>query len=348
MAKTEAATRQQIELKIREKKFYPIYLLMGEEPFYIDKISDAILANALTEEERDFNLTIFYGNETTMTDVILACRRYPVMSERQVIILREAQALKNKNDIELLQYYAEKPQTSTILVICFKGGTLKSAALTKALGKKLENGETTGVIFDSKRIPEYNIGSAISEYIRSIGCTIEEKAQALLIEYVGNDMSRLAKEIDKLKLISPNGIRITTDMVEKNIGVSKEFNNFELIKAIASRNKVKAFTIVQYFTENPSKGPTPLISILLFNFFSNLLIAYYTRTTDERVLMTALRLKSPYALKDYRLGMPNYNASKCLYIITAIREFDAQSKGIRSNKNEYVLLKELMTKIFNA
>ncbi len=352
MAKTEALTRQQIEASIKKKDFHPVYILCGEEVFFIDRISNLIIQNALTDEEREFNQSIFYANETRMADVILACRRYPMMAERQLVVLREAQSWKStagineKKELELLESYVANPMPSTIFVFCYKGGALKSANLTKLLSKAL-NGKPVGIYFDSKKTPDYNIGSAVSEYVRNVGCTIDEKAQSMLVDFLGNDMSHIAKEIDKLKMISPNGIRITPEMVEQNIGISKEYNNFEFIKAIATRNKIKAFKIINFFRENPKKGPTAPIASLLFTFFSNLLIAHYARTTDERVLMEALRLKSPYALRDYRVGLSNYNATRCLRIIGAIREFDAKSKGIGSLQNEYDLFFDLTTKIFN-
>ena len=237
MAKTESLTRQQIEQTIKNNDFYPIYVLSGEEPFYIDKLSTLIIENALSEDEKDFNLSIYYGSDTKMSEVVLACRRYPMMAKRQVVVLREAQAWKSingvneKKEFEILETYASKPTLSTILVICYKGAALKSPNIIKVLTKTIINGKPTGIYFDSKKISEYNISGNINEYVRSIGCTIDDKALAMLSEYLGNDMSHIVKEIDKLKMISPNGIRITPEMVEQNVGVSKEYNNFELIKA---------------------------------------------------------------------------------------------------------------------
>lgn len=352
MAKTDSPTRQQIEASIKKKDFYPIYIFSGEEPFYVDKLSDLVIANALTEDEKDFNLSVYYASDVKMSDVVLACRRYPMMAERQVVVLREAQTWKSMNgvnekkELEVLESYASKPTASTILVVCYKGAALKSPNLTKILSKTIINGRPAGIYYESKKIPDYGMGSHIEEYVRSIGCTIDAKALAMLTEYLGNDMSHVVKEIDKLKMISPNGIRITPEMVEQNIGISKEYNNFELIKAIAMRDKAKTMKIITYFRENPKKNPTVMTTTLLFNFFSNMLIAYYARTTDERKLMEALRLKSPYALKDYKTGMPNYNATKCLKIIEAIRDFDTKSKGIGSQQNEYDLFFDLISKIF--
>ena len=208
MAKTEALTRQQIELSIKKKEFFPIYVLSGEEPFYVDKLSEMIIDNALTEEEKDFNLSVYYASDTRMADVALACRRYPMMAERQVVVLREAQAWKSMNgvnekkELEILESYAEKPTASTVLVVCYKGATLKSPNLTKILAKTMPDGRKAGIYFESKKIPEYSIGSNISEYVRSVDCTIDDKALAMLTEYLGNDMSRIVKEIDKLKMIS--------------------------------------------------------------------------------------------------------------------------------------------------
>lgn len=347
MAKS-ISTKAEIEKSIKTKDFYPIYILTGEEAFYIDKYSNAIIDNAIAEEERDFNLTIFYGNETTMTDVILASRRYPVMAERQVVVVREAQHLtKDSKNLELLELYAQNVVPSTILVICHKDGTIKSTELSKIFSKTQVNNKPCGVIFESKEIRDYNIGTDINEYVASIGCTIEPKAVSMLIDNVGNNMSKLAIEIDKLKLILTKGTRITPAIVEENIGISKEYNNFELLNAIADRDEAKALKIVYYFIKNSSKHPAVITSATLFNYFANLLLAHYARTSDETKLMETLRLKNSYGLKSYRIGMANYNASKCLKIINALREFDTKSKGIGSVQDTDALLINLITKILN-
>ena len=322
MAKTAGPTRQQIETDIRKKQFAPIYLLMGEESFYIDRIADMILKNALTEEEKDFNLTTYYGADATMADVVLACRRYPMMAERQVVFLKEAQAAKTGHQLkwDQLQQYALKPTPTTVLVVCHKGGSLKAAALTKAI---VQSG---GVVFESAALREFNIDRAVSEYAGTVGCKLDPRAQAMLIDHIG--------------------AVITPESVAENVGISKEYNNFELIAAISKRDKVKTFKIINYFRSNPKKNPTTPITSLIFNLFANVLIAYYARTTDERALMEALRMKTPYQLRDVRAAMRCYNATQALRIIACIREFDARSKGIGSNRNEYDLLEELATKIF--
>lgn len=347
MAKTESLTAQQIENTIKKKDFAPIYLLMGEESFYIDRIADLIIDNALSPDERDFNLSIYYGVDANIPDIILACRRYPVMAERQVVVLREANTVRNRADLDLFQHYAKNPLKSTILVICYKGGTVKSGPLTKSLTAKMDDGKPVAIIFDSKRFTEYNIRNAVASYVRSIGCTIEDKAQAMLIEYVGLDFSHLAKEIDKLKQISPNNIRITADMIEQNIGISKNYNNFELIKAIAAKDHIRCIKIIKYFKENAGKNPTALTASVLFNYFANMLLIYYAPAKDDHTLLEHLRLKFPNALKDYRIGLSNYSAMKCLRIIGFIREFDAQSKGIGSLHDEHDLLLGLILKILN-
>ena len=225
---------------------------------------------------------------------MLACRRYPMMAERQVVFLKEAQAAKTGHQLkwDQLQQYALKPTPTTVLVVCHKGGSLKAAALTKAI---VQSG---GVVFESAALREFNIDRAVSEYAGTVGC------------------------------------------------ISKEYNNFELIAAISKRDKVKTFKIINYFRSNPKKNPTAPITSLIFNLFANVLIAYYARTTDERALMEALRMKTPYQLRDVRAAMRCYNATQALRIIACIREFDARSKGIGSNRNEYDLLEELATKIF--
>lgn len=349
MAKTETINRQQIEQSIKKKIFSPIYIFMGEESYYIDKLSNMIIDNTLSVEEKDFNLSVFYGSDCSVPDVILACRRFPVMAERQVVILKEAQILKTKNELgqfqQLFQQYAQHPVLSTIFIVCYKNGTLKAPALFKVLTEKTSNGNPIGVVFDSKKISDYGINAALAEYIRSKGCTIEDKAQSMLIEYIGNDLSKLAQEIDKLKMISPNGIRITPDMVEKHVGISKDFNVFELVKAISTKNKIKAFQIANYFREKKA-SPIPAAS-LLFSFFANLLLAHYTKSNDEKVLMDALRLKTPYALREYREGLRRYNASKCHKTIGYLREFDTKSKGVGSSQNEHDLFFELLSKIMD-
>lgn len=353
MAKAEATTRQQIEQSIKNKNFSPIYLLSGEEAFYIDRLTDLIIQYSLSEEEKDFNLTVCYASDVKMNDVVLTCRRYPVMAERQVVVLKEMQTWKSqaganeKKELEILEAYAKQPNPTTILVVCYKGATIKSAALTKTLTKTIINGIPVGTIFESKALTEYNIGSAISEYVRSVGCTIDEKALSMLAENIGTDMASIAKEIDKLKLISPNGVRITPELVEKNIGISKDYNVFEFIKAIASRDIVKTFKILDYFKGNPRKNPTMPIISLMFNLFSNCLICFYSKMRDDHTLMELLRFKSPYQLKDIRLAMQNYNAMQTFNIICLLRDFDVKSKGVGSNQDEYDLFTELCYKIFS-
>ena len=344
MAKTASLSRTQIEEQIRKKQFAPIYLLMGEEAYYIDRLADMILKYSLSEEERDFNLTTFYGADARMSDIVLTARRYPMMAERQVVFLKEAQVAKSGKQLnwELLQQYALKPNPNTVMVVCHKGGALKNAALTKAI---LCCG---GVVFDSVAIKEYNVDKALSDILAEMGCRIDPRAQEMLVEHIGCDLSMLAKEIEKLKMTLPPGAVITPEAVADNVGISKEYNNFELVAAVAQRNKVKTFEILNFFRANPKKGPTVLASTVLFNLFSNVLIAYYARTSEERALMEALRMKSPYQLKDVRKAMGFYNATQSLKIIQFIRKFDTRSKGIGSNRNEYDLFEELITKIFNC
>ena len=344
MAKTAGPTRLQIETNIRKKQFAPIYLLMGEESFYIDRIADMILKNALTDDERDFNLTTFYGADASMADVVLTCRRYPMMAERQVVMLKEAQAAKTGRQLnwEQLQQYALKPTASTVLVVCHKGGPLKAAPLVKAIT------QCGGVVYESVALRDYNIDRALTEYAGSVGCKLDPRAQAILVEHIGFDLALLAKEIDKLRMTLPVGAVITPEAVAENVGISKEYNNFELIAAISKRDKVKTFQIINFFRSNPKKGPTVLAATNIFNLFANVLIAYYARTTDEHALMEALRMKTPYQLRDVRTAMRYYNATQALRIIGAVRQFDARSKGIGSIRNEYDLLEELVTQIFNV
>lgn len=236
--------------------------------------------------------------------------------------------------------FSIKESTDIVWRVCHKGGSLKAAALTKAI---VQSG---GVVFESAALREFNIDRAVSEYAGTVGCKLDPRAQAMLIDHIGFDLALLAKEIDKLRMTLPVGAVITPESVAENVGISKEYNNFELIAAISKRDKVKTFKIINHFRSNPKKNPTAPIASLIFNLFANVLIAYYARTTDERALMEALRMKTPYQLRDVRAAMRYYNATQALRIIACIREFDARSKGIGSNRNEYDLLEELATKIF--
>ena len=340
MAKKEISY-ESICKEIAERKFSPIYVLMGEEPFFIDQITDLLIENVLTEEERDFNHSIFYGADADAVSVINAARRFPMMSEYQLIVVKEAQLMR---DIELLNAYAKHPLSSTVLVINYKYKTLDRR---KSLAAAVEK---NGILFESKKIPDYKMPGFITGLLQQRSLAIDAKAAQMLSDFLGNDLNRLSKELDKLAIVMAQmgSKRVTPELVERNIGISKEYNNFELIKALATKDVLKANRIAQYFEKNPKTNPLQMTLAVLFNYFSNLLIAYYSKDRSEAGLMAALGLRSAFQLKDYQMGMRHYSAMKVFLSIGEIRKADAASKGVdNASASDADLLKELLYKIMH-
>lgn len=317
----------------------PVYLLHGEEGYYIDELVKDFEA-LVPEEERDFNLYVLYAPESGVEIVMDVCHRYPMMAERQVVIVKEAQAIR-ADQLNRLHSYVERPNPTTVLVISCRGAQAKGKELLAAVKKN-------GVIFESKRLSERNILPVISDLIKEKKLSVDPKALSMLRDYIGVDLARLYNEIDKLALILGPRAMITPEAIERNIGISKDYNNFELIDAINSRNAAKAFAIAEYFRNNPKNNPTVMTVSSLFNQFSNLLIYHYTRDKSQSGYLDALGLKSPWALKGYETAARNYNVRQTIEIISAIREFDTRSKGIDSRQNEYDLLKDLIFHILTA
>ena len=340
MAKKEISY-ESICKEIAERKFSPIYVLMGEEPFFIDQITDLLIENVLAEEERDFNQSIFYGADADAVSVINAARRFPMMSEYQLIVVKEAQLMR---DIELLNAYAKHPLSSTVLVINYKYKTLDRR---KSLAAAVEK---NGILFESKKIPDYKMPGFITGLLQQRSLTIDAKAAQMLSDFLGNDLNRLSKELDKLAIVMAQmgSKRVTPELVERNIGISKEYNNFELIKALATKDVLKANRIAQYFEKNPKTNPLQMTLAVLFNYFSNLLIAYYSKDRSEAGLMATLGLRSAFQLKDYQMGMRHYSAMKVFLSIGEIRKADAASKGVdNASASDADLLKELLYKIMH-
>ncbi|MCL1942993.1 MAG: DNA polymerase III subunit delta [Candidatus Azobacteroides sp.] len=337
MSKREL-THNEILNDIKHKQFKPIYFLMGEEPYYIDLLTDALIDNVLIESERDFNQTILYGADTDIATVINAAKRYPMMSERQLIVVKEAQALKN---IDELTYYLQKPQPTTVLVFNYKYGKLD--------GRKKVSVDIArvGILFESKKLYDNQIPAWINAYIASKGYAIDGKAAAMLTDFLGTNLSRIAGEIDKLIItLSPGEKRITDSLIERNIGISKEYNTFELQKALANKDALKVNRIVDYFGKNPKNNSLVMMMSTLFGFFSNLMICHYAVDKSENGIMHELGLRNIYFAQDYRTAMRNYNASKTMQVISLFREYDAKNKGFQSvSISEGDLLKELMFKI---
>jgi DNA polymerase-3 subunit delta len=329
----------QITIDIKAGNLKPIYFLMGEEPYYIDKLTEFIEQNVLEEHERDFNQSILYGRDVTMEDVIGTAKRFPMMADRQVVVVREAQELSRT--IDKLETYAENPQPTTVLVFAYKYKTLdKRKKITKLLDK-------VGVVFESKKLYENQVGDWIKRVLSGQGYSIENKAVAMLVEFLGTDLSKINNELEKLKIILPKGHTFTPNDIEENIGFSKDFNNFELRKAIGEKNQVKAYQIIDYFSQNPKDNPLVVTTGLVFGFFSQLL--QYHGLKDKSQANAAKILKvNPYFVKDYEVAFRNYPMKKVSAIIAALRTLDVKSKGVgAASTSQHDLLKELLITIFN-
>ncbi|MDC8004884.1 DNA polymerase III subunit delta [Aureisphaera galaxeae] len=322
---------------IKNGKASPIYFLMGEEPYYIDGISDYIEKNLLTEEEKGFNQMVLYGRDVSIDDIVSNAKRYPMMAERQVVIVKEAQDLART--IENLASYAENPQPTTVLVICYK---YKKLDARKKLSKVLKK---SAVLFESKKLYENQVPDWIRRVMGGKGYTISPKAAQMLTEFLGNDLSKVNNELEKLQLIVKPGEQITPQIIEENIGISKDFNNFELQNAIGVRDVKKAFGIVQYFAQNPRNHPIVMTIALLYNFFSKLLKYHSLSNPSDAPKVLGV---NPYFIKDYEMAARNYPMKKVSKIVATIREIDMKSKGVgAANVPQGDLLKELLVKIFD-
>jgi DNA polymerase-3 subunit delta len=337
MAENKTATFDSIMRDLKERKFVPVYYLMGDEPYYIDKIADYIAENVLQPEERDFNQTVLFGSDVTASQIADAAKRYPMMSEYQVVIVKEAQQVKS---IEPLESYLKKPLASTILVMCHKNGTIDGRK--REYVKAITN---AGVMFESKKLRERDLPVFIENYLRKNGASIDPKSAQIISDSIGADLNRLVGELDKLLIALPEtDKRVTPQVVEDQIGVSKDFNAFELRDAVVNRNVFKANQIIKYFDENPKAGSIYSFLPMLFNYFQNLMIAYYCPQKNSQDAVAAwLELRSPWAAKDYMTGMRNYAGMKVMQIISKIREIDAKSKGLDNpNTPSGELMKELI------
>ncbi|MCH5232175.1 MAG: DNA polymerase III subunit delta [Muribaculaceae bacterium] len=339
--KTATGSFREIITEIDNGKFHPVYLLMGEEDYYIDKLVEKLENSVISEEEKDFNSMIFYGADTEIKDVISRAQQYPLMAERQLVILKEAQAMeKAKSQLEKLVPYLNHANEKTVLVIVYKGESLgATTGFVKAASE-------AGTVFKSERLRDYQLSGPVSDYCRSISLKIDDRSISLLCEYIGSPLSKLFGEIDKLKLAAGKDRIITPDLIESIIGISKEYNTFELIKAISVRDYASSMKIVNYFSKNPRQTPGVIIVASLFNYFSKLFIAAISRDKSDAALLSELDLKSSFALTDYKNGVRNYKAGTIDSILHALRDHDAKSKGIGSTQNEFELMKELIYKIF--
>ena len=337
MAEAKNVTFDSIMRDLKARKYSPVYYLMGDEPYYIDKIADYIAEHVLQPEERDFNQTILFGSDVSASLIADTARRYPMMSEYQVVIVKEAQNVKNT---EALEKYFKAPMNSTILVMCHKHGTVD--------GRKKEYMKailSAGVLFESKKLRDRDLPAFIENYLKARQVSIDPKSTQMIADNIGADLSRLTGELDKVILsLSEQDRRVTPQIVEDQIGVSKEFNGFELRDAIVNRNVFKANQIIKYFDENPKAGSIYSFLPMLFNYFQNLMIAYYApNNKSQEGVAEWLEMRSPWAAKDYMTGMRNYTAMKVMQIISKIREIDAKSKGLDNpNTPPGELMKELI------
>lgn len=345
--KREMVTFAALNKEIKGGTFRNIYVLQGEEPYFIDRLQQLIIDTALTEDQRDFNLSLFYGNTANVRDVISTCRQYPTFSPNKVVVVREAQLIAkqpgHKNDLDLLASYAEKPLTSTILVICHKGGVLKSKPFTDAM--KANN---SGVVFSSNKVREgRDLESLIVSYSNSLGCSIDSKATSMLANHIGTDISRQFSELDKLAILATDK-NITPLLIERNVGISKDFNTFELEDALARRDVLKAFRIVDYFERNPKNNPSVQVIAMLFSFFAGTLIASTAHDKTPDSVMALTGASSTWRARKFLDATRMYNTRSLVNIIGYLRECDTRSKGIGSRQDQYKLLKELVYKILHA
>jgi DNA polymerase III subunit delta len=329
---------------LKAGKFAPVYFLQGEESFYIDMISNYIETHALTESEKGFNQVILYGKDVTMASILTNARRFPMMAERQVVIVKEAQDIQDLNKeigAKLLLDYLSRQVPSTILVFCHKH---KSLDKRRELGKKIDQ---YAVMLNTKKMYDNQLPEFVYEYIKEKKVQVDDRAVQVLCEYVGNDLHRLANEIDKLIISLPPGGGISVDQVMNQVGVSKEYNIFELQKAILQRDSLLANKIVNYFESNTKKNPMIPVVAFLYSFFSKLLMATQVADKSEKGLASELRV-SPYAVRDYTLALRQYSQVKIIDNITALKDADLKLKGVNTGAaDEGQIFRELVWRIMN-
>lgn len=343
MATSGTAYRQ--VLKELENGIYkPVYYLMGDEPFFIDSISEYIREHALPEEARDFNQIVLYGNETTMNEVIQRARAYPMGFDRQVIIVKEAQHLMKKDSdstgsaSDILNSYLLHPQPSTVLVFCHKNGSLdKRKKIVSVI-------EKAGVLFESKKVKEESLPDFVEEFLNERKLKMSSKGISMMCESVGADLSRMNGELEKLVTALPQGTtEITPEFIEEHVGVSKDYNIYEFRDALVNKNVLKANKIAAYYESNPKTYPMQLVTAAIFPYFANLMLAFYAPDKTDRGIADQLDIKNPYFVREYSTGMRNYTATQTMRIISTIRKYDAKSKGVDATANTGEgLLKELL------
>lgn len=329
----------QIIRDLKQKKYQPVYFLYGSEAYFIDLIADYIENNVLSDAEKSFNQTILYGKEVDAKTVIDTAYRYPMMAPRQVVLLKEAQEMRS---LKKLQAYVEKAVPTTILVICHKH---KKFNINTKFGKILK---AKAVVLNAKKLYDNQVPDWISSYLSEKKYRVQPNAAALMAEYLGTDLSKIANELDKLLINLPTGTTITPEQVEKNIGISKDYNVFELQKALGQKDVLKANRIINYFTENPKKGPLVMVVGALFNYFSKIYMLQFVKHQAESDILKALSLRSSWFLKEYKAALRHYNRIQTEQVIHLLKEYDLKAKGVAFNNTTTApgeLLKEMIWRI---
>ena len=324
---------------LKKKNYSPVYFLEGEEPYYLDQISHYILENVLTEEEKGFNQSILYGKDLTIDAIMTSAKRFPMMAERQVVVIREAQNIKNLED---LASYVENPMRSTVLVINHKYKSIdKRKRLYKALHKN-------GVYFESKPLYDSNIPGWITKYLKEKNLGIDPRAAQMVTDFVGSDLQRIVNELEKVTLSMVPGTTILPEDIEKNIGISKEFNMFEFQKALGKKDILKSNQIINYFIDNEKNNPLPVILGMLVGYFRKILVYHALENKTDRSQVAQKLGVNPYFINDYLDAARSYNLDKAIQIIAMMREYDLRSKGGRGGSTDNGnLLRELTFKILH-
>ena len=324
---------------LKNKVYHPVYFLTGEEPYYIDGISDYIENHVLDETEKDFNQTILYGKETDVNTIISEAKRYPMMANHNVVIVKEAQHLSR--EIEKLEPYLDNPTTTTILVLSYK---YKKVDGRKSIGKKLKKNT---VFFESKKLYDNQVPDWINKYLKDRNYSITPRASLMITEFVGAELSKIVNELNKLIINVPEGSTIDPKTVEDNIGISKDFNNFELNKAIGSKDILKANQIIMHFAKNEKEHPLVVTISMLYNFFASVLKVHYAKDKSQNSLAAVLGVH-PFFVQDYKIATRNYSIKKAVKVIEYLRDYDLKSKGVNNTStSQGELLKELVFKILH-
>jgi len=338
------STPETILKELKSGKFSPVYFIQGDEPYFIDQITNYIENHAISPAERGFNQLVMYGKDASMASVMTNAKRFPMMADRQVVIVKEAQNIQDLGKEEgdsMLISYVKNPLPSTILVFAHKYKTLDGR---KALHKELDK---HAILVKSDKVPEYKLSPYIEEYLKEKGFDIDTKACQVLAESIGNNLEVLTNEVDKMLINFSEPIKITTDHIQKFIGISKEYNSFELTKALSYKDVIKANTIIRYFSQNPKSNPLILINSSLFTHFNRILLVFGNKQSSERELAGILKV-NPYFIKEYNIATKNYSLGKIIDIIGYLREADLRSKGVDNDSmEEFQILKELIFKILH-